>query len=144
MRDSRCERGNAVKLPHDAISKGRRTGNARLVSRISCLVFPLLLAGCRSTPPPKPLDQLTPQEAQGHEIFQARCARCHYDREHGSLHGPSLLGLYKRTYLPSGAPANDDRVGAVIVNGRNMMPPTQGLDQGSPDFNALIAYLHTL
>ncbi|SEG24330.1 Cytochrome C oxidase, cbb3-type, subunit III [Bryocella elongata] len=108
------------------------------------LLLPLLLAGCKSTPPPKPLDQLTAEETRGHEVFQARCSQCHYDRETGDLHGPSLLSLYKKPYLPSGAPANDDRVSAVIENGRNMMPPTHGLEPGSADFSAVIAYLHTL
>jgi mono/diheme cytochrome c family protein len=121
-----------------------RARSSRTASRISFLLVPLLLAGCRSTPPPKPLDQLTADEARGHEIYMARCSRCHYDRETGDLHGPSLLGLYKKQYLPSGAPANDDRVDAVIEHGRNMMPAIDGLEPGSPDFSALIAYLHTL
>jgi len=114
------------------------------MSRFSLLLLPLLLAGCKSTPPAKPLDQLTAQEARGHEIYVARCSHCHYDRQTGDLQGPSLLGLYKKQYLPSGAPANDDRVGAVIENGRNMMPATVGLEPGSPDFSAVIAYLRTL
>jgi mono/diheme cytochrome c family protein len=108
----------------------------------SCALCGVL--GCKSTPPPKPLDQLTAEESRGHAIFEAQCSRCHYDRETGDRHGPSLLGLYKKPYLPSGAPANDDRVTAVIEHGRGMMPPMLGLEPGSPDFNTLIAYLHTL
>ncbi len=138
MLDARCERAGEG-YASAVTRRGRRLWPLAL-----CVSVVLPFAGCRSTTAPKPLDQLTADEARGHEIFQAQCARCHYDREHGDLHGPSLLGLYKRPYLPSGAPANDDRVGAVIVHGRNMMPPTAGMEPGSPDFNALIAYLHTL
>jgi len=138
MRETRCA---------DALGGHPPLGHARtlhLASRIAFLLVPLLLAGCKSTPPPKPLDQLTVDEARGHQLFTSRCASCHYDRQTGDLHGPSLLGLYKKPYLPSGAPANDDRVGAVIQNGRNMMPPTGDFERGSQDFTALIAYLHTL
>jgi mono/diheme cytochrome c family protein len=102
----------------------------------------LALAGCHSTPPPKPLDQLTAQEAHGHEVYQARCAACHYDRKPDPLHGPALLGIYKKPYLTSGAPANDDRVSATVLRGRNLMPAQPGIDP--QDLNDLLAYLHTL
>jgi mono/diheme cytochrome c family protein len=102
-----------------------------------------LLAGCRSTPPPTPLSELNPQQARGHEVFQAKCAVCHYDRQSGTLHGPSLLGLYKKPALPSGAAATDERVTATIVRGRNNMP-AMGNQLDDSDLNDLIAYLHTL
>ena len=38
---------------------------------------------------------------------------------------PDLQGLYKQQYLPSGAPANDDRVTSAILHGRGMMPLRQ-------------------
>ncbi len=102
-----------------------------------------LLTGCRSVPPPKPLDQLTAREQEGHAVYVERCSLCHYDRQTGALHGPSLLGLYKKPYLPSGAPANDDRVTATIVHGRNNMP-AQGANLTDQDLSELLAYLHTL
>lgn len=100
------------------------------------------LAGCHSTPPPKPLDQLTDQEARGHAVYQAHCAACHYDRVAQDLHGPSLLGVFKKPYLPSGAPANDERVSATILHGRNLMPAQPQTDP--QELNDLLAYLHTL
>ncbi len=102
-----------------------------------------LLAGCRSVPPPKPLEELTATERAGHAVYAERCSLCHYDRQAGALHGPSLLGLYKKPYLPSGAPANDERVGATIVHGRNNMP-AQGTNLTDEDLSQLLAYLHTL
>jgi mono/diheme cytochrome c family protein len=107
------------------------------------LVIPaVMLAGCRSIPPPTPLADLNPQQAQGHEVFEQRCAQCHYDRQDGPLHGPSLLGIYKKPYLPSGAAANDSRVTATIVNGHGLMPADP--DISSQDLDDLLAYLHTL
>ncbi len=105
---------------------------------LSCLVA----AGCHSTVPAKPLDQLTAQEQLGHESYEAHCAACHYDRKSQPLHGPTLQGVFQRPYLPSGAPANDERVSATILHGRNLMPAQAGMDQQEVD--ALLAYLHTL
>lgn len=105
-------------------------------------LYPLLLTGCHRLPPPTPLDQLNPQQAHGHAVFQAHCAQCHFDRQSGALHGPSLLGIFKKPYLPSGAPANDDRVTATIVDGRGMMPAQRNLDD--QELQDLLAYLHTL
>ena len=101
------------------------------------------LAGCRSTPPPVPIGDLNAQQAHGHAVYQARCAVCHYDRQTGALHGPSLLGVYKKQALPSGAPANDDRVTATILHGRNLMP-AMGNTMDAQDLDDLLAYLHTL
>ena len=108
---------------------------------LACLVGPV--AGCRSTPPAVPVAKLTPRERRGHQVFEARCAECHYDRQEGALHGPSLLGVFKKPYLPSGAPANDERVTAAIVHGRNMMP-AMGETLDEKDLDDLLAYLHTL
>ena len=65
------------------------------------------------------------------------------DRERGPLHGPSLLGVFKKAALPSGAPANDERVTATVTHGRNMMPALGNTLDGQ-DLDDLLAYLHTL
>ncbi len=101
------------------------------------------VTGCQSSPPPMPLDQLNAQQMRGHEVFQAQCARCHYDRRDGGLHGPSLLGIYKRPSLPSGAAATDERVTATIMLGRGMMPAMKD-KVSEQDLDDLLAYLHTL
>jgi mono/diheme cytochrome c family protein len=110
---------------------------------LTALLALALATGCKSTPPAAPLESLTPQQAHGHAVFQARCAVCHYDRRTGDLHGPSLLGMYKKPYLHSGAPANDDRVLNTILHGRNLMP-AMGNTMDQPDIDDLMAYLHTL
>lgn len=104
----------------------------------------VLADGCKaSLGPSKPVSDLTQQEAQGRRVYQQYCASCHYANTTGDLHGPSLFGIYRKTYLPSGAPANDARVTPVILQGRNMMPGfgNQLSDQQLQD---LLAYLHTL
>ena len=98
--------------------------------------------GCRSNPPAKPLDQLSQQEQMGHTVFGTRCAACHYDRISGPLHGPSMLGIFNKPYLPSGAPANDERVTATVLHGRNLMPAQPATDP--EEMANLLAYLHTL
>ena len=100
------------------------------------------MSGCHRLRPPTPLDQLNAQQSRGHVVFEAHCGQCHYDRETGPLHGPSLLGMYQKPYLPSGAPANDERVTATILHGHALMPAQPNMDP--QDVEDLLAYLHTL
>jgi mono/diheme cytochrome c family protein len=104
----------------------------------------ILLAGCRPPlPPSKPLAELTPQENSGYQVFQAHCARCHHANSTDGYHGPGLQALFKQPYLPSGAPANDERVTSAILHGRGMMPAF-GDKLDEQQLADLIAYLHTL
>ena len=121
---------------------GRAFRRVPALSILCTLSSIFCLTGCHSTPPPMPLDQLNAQQAHGHQVFQAHCAQCHYDRVTGPLHGPSLLGVFKKTYLPSGAPANDERLTATVLQGRSLMPAQPNTDP--QDLADLLAYLHTL
>jgi mono/diheme cytochrome c family protein len=104
----------------------------------------LLAIGCGpSLPPSKPLNELTPLEANGHQIFVNHCSRCHYANSDSGLRGPGLFGLFRRKYLRNGAPANDDRVTNLIEHGRGMMP-AMGNTIDDEQLQALLAYLHTL
>jgi mono/diheme cytochrome c family protein len=107
------------------------------------LIAACALAGCKSMPPPMPLEQLNAQQMHGHAVFQTHCASCHYDRKDKPLHGPSLLGVFKLQSLPSGAPANDERVTATILHGHGLMP-AMGNTMDQQDIDDLLAYLHTL
>ena len=107
----------------------------------------IALTGCKSIAPPTPISELTPQQTLGYGYFQTHCALCHNDREPGprpgaAVQGPSLLSLYKKPYLPSGAPANDDRVTATVLHGHNLMPAFPDTDP--TDLQNLLAYLHSL
>jgi mono/diheme cytochrome c family protein len=103
----------------------------------------LLLGGCKQLAPSKPLAALTPQEQAGHRVFVSHCASCHYANTEQGLNGPGLEGLFRKPYLPSGGIANDTRVTAVILRGRNMMPAL-GNTLTDQELADLLAYLHTL
>lgn len=112
----------------------------------SLLVFTatlLFLAGCTSEKKAAPPPKLTPQEERGRQLFSASCQACHESQSSTAVQGPSLKGLYQKSSLPSGAPANDDRVRDAIVMGRRDMPGYQNIftDEQISD---VIAYLHTL
>lgn len=101
----------------------------------------LIFAGCRSLPPSKPASEWTPEEAQGAQVYQEKCARCHYPTTTAGLHGPGLQAITKVKAMPSGAPPTDERLTDVILHGRGMMPGTQLTDD---QLRVLLAYLRTL
>lgn len=102
------------------------------------------LAGCDSEPRKTDAELgLNPQQALGRRVYDARCAECHYAYSTRNLRGPSLHGLFKKQFMTSGIPANDERVTDVILLGRAKMPAfQQKLTQ--QQFDDLMAYLHTL
>src|ERR1700756_2694886 len=114
-----------------------------MVRRSFLLTLACVLAGCKSGPPPVPLEQLNARQMHGHAVFQPRCGECHNDRKDKPLHGPPMLGVFKRPTLPSGAPANDERVTATILHGHGLMP-AMGNRMNQQDIDDLLAYLHTL
>jgi mono/diheme cytochrome c family protein len=106
-----------------------------------CIVLALAFAGCKSLPPSKPPSEWTAQEARGAAVFQHNCARCHYPTTTHGLNGPGLQAITKVKAMPSGMPPTDERLSAVILHGRGMMPATPLDDEQLQD---LLAYLHTL
>jgi len=54
-----------------------------------------------------------------------------------------VVGVFKKASLPSGAPANDERVEATILHGHGLMP-AMGDSTDAQDLDDLMAYLHTL
>lgn len=86
---------------------------------------------------------LNPQQATGRHIYDQRCGMCHEAYSSKPLRGPSLQGLYKKPFMPSGTPANDDRVREVIELGRSKMNGF-GRVLSPQQVDDLIAYLHTL
>ena len=115
-----------------------------VLSALLCAVALLAVSGCSVQPRKSDAELgLDPTQAFGRHIFAANCARCHEPYSKSGLHGPSLHNLYKKQFMPSGQPANDDRIGEVILRGRAKMPAFGGtLSQGQVD--ALLAYLKTL
>ncbi len=111
---------------------------------VLCLLALLAATGCgmerRKSDAELGLD---PTQAFGRRVFDANCARCHEPYSKSGLHGPSLRNLYKKQFMPSGQPANDDRITETILRGRAKMPSFGGtLSQRQID--ALLEYLKTL
>ena len=74
-------------------------------------------------------------------MYGQYCAKCHYPNNTHSLHGPGLQAITKVKAMPSGAPPTDERMTAVILRARNMMPATSLTDD---QLNDLLAYIRTL
>jgi mono/diheme cytochrome c family protein len=118
----------------------------RIAAVMFCLGVAMVIAaavGCTKLPPPTPISELNPQQTRGYNVYQERCAQCHNDRSNDPLNGQSLRGIFKKQYLASGAPANDDRVMDAVLYGRAMMPALGG-SMTPQERDDLLAYLHTL
>lgn len=102
------------------------------------------LAACSSQKPKTDAELgLTPQQAAGRRVYDRDCLACHAAYSSSGKNGPSLRGVFRKPYLPSGTPANDERMKDVILLGRPMMPAFR--DQLSEkDLQDLLAYMHTL
>ena len=101
----------------------------------------LLISGCeqKSSRLGRPL---TEHELRGKKLFVSNCRKCHQADSGLATQGPDLEGLFNKKFLPSGTPANDDRVQNMIQYGRRSMPAFgQVLDDSQ--IRDIIAYLHT-
>ncbi len=116
---------------------------AGLILVAAGLIGSTLVACSPPLPPGKPPSELTAQEDAGHMVYQQDCARCHAAHDTHALHGPSMLGVFRRPYLPSGSPAKDERVTSIVLHGRGMMPAF-GNKIDPQQLQDLLAYLHTL
>jgi mono/diheme cytochrome c family protein len=118
----------------------------RITTGLLCVGVAMMIAaavGCTKLPPPTPISELNAQQTRGYNVYQVRCVQCHNDRTNDPLNGQSLRGIFKKQYLASGAPANDDRVMDAILYGRPMMPAL-GSSMTPQERDDLLAYLHTL
>ncbi len=112
--------------------------------QVALLAAAVFLWACESPAPKNNTElKLTPAQASGQRLFQAHCAECHETYSSRDRHGPSLKGVLKKRYLPSGTPANDDRVREAIALGRSKMPAFGGT-LTTDEVDEIIAYLHTL
>lgn len=112
---------------------------------VMVLLLANLLVGCNAERRKSDAELgLNPQQITGRKIYDANCARCHEPYSSSGKQGPSLKGIFGKSYMPlSGLPANDDRAGEIIRFGRSKMP---GFGQALSDQQVadLLAYMHTL
>ncbi len=118
---------------------------AALRIRLLTLTMALLgIAGCESAPPRRNAElPLTPVQASGRDLFVRLCSECLEAYASRAKYGPSLEGVFRKRYLSSGMPANDDRVRDVITLGQGNMPGF-GRVLTPQQVDEIIAYLHTL
>jgi len=84
------------------------------------------------------------EETRGQALYHLHCAPCHETPPPDLLkQPPKLNGLFKSKTLPSGAPANDEQVRMVIIDGLRTMPAFRGRLQ-EQEVRDLIAYLHKM
>jgi mono/diheme cytochrome c family protein len=84
------------------------------------------------------------EESRGQAIYQLHCAPCHETPPPDLLkQPPKLNGLFKSKALPSGAPATDEQIRMVIIDGLRTMPAFRGRLQDQ-EVRDLIAYLHKM
>ena len=105
----------------------------------------LAAAACNSTPPVKSNAELglNPQQAHGRSIYDQHCLVCHEAYSSKETNGPSLMGLYKKKFMVSGQPVNDERVRDIINLGKPKMP-AYGNQLSAQDVDDLMAYMKTL
>ena len=114
----------------------------RLAFLVTLLVC--LLSACSNEPHKTDAELgLNAQQIRGRRVWEHRCQECHFAYISRNLRGPSLQHLFEKPYMPSGTPANDDRVRDVINLGRSKMPAF-GRVLTPEQVDDLLAYLHTL
>src|SRR5712692_11208674 len=131
-------------LIHGRIQHESTSGNRPWLGAATCALI-LLYCGCDVQRRKSDAELgLTPQQAAGRRLYDQYCDRCHEPYSSRGKKDPSMKGVFKKQYLPlSGLPANDERVGEIILYGRSKM---QGFGQvlNQQQVDDLLAYLHTL
>ena len=82
--------------------------------------------------------------ARGKEVFDKKCAVCHYADSDAKKIGPGLKGIGKRgTFTVNNSKVTDESLKTWIENGDNLMPPfKEVLDQAQ--IKDVVAYVKTL
>ena len=81
---------------------------------------------------------------KGKEVFEKKCAICHYADKEAKKIGPGLKGMYKRgTFTVNGNKITDESLNRWIENGDSQMPPMKETLEAD-QIKDVIAYVKTL
>jgi mono/diheme cytochrome c family protein len=82
--------------------------------------------------------------AHGKDLFEKKCAVCHYADNDQKKIGPGLKGLSKRrTFTVNNNKVTDETLKTWIENGDNLMPPFKDVLEPN-EIKDIIAYVKTL
>jgi mono/diheme cytochrome c family protein len=82
--------------------------------------------------------------ARGKEVFDKKCAVCHYPDSDAKKIGPGLKDISKRgTFTVNGNKVTEDSLKTWIENGDSLMPPFKEVLE-APQIKDVVAYVRTL
>jgi mono/diheme cytochrome c family protein len=82
--------------------------------------------------------------ARGKEMFEKKCAVCHYADSDAKKIGPGLKGISKRgTFTVNNNKVTDETLRTWIENGDTLMPPFKEVLE-APQIKDVISYVKTL
>lgn len=82
--------------------------------------------------------------ARGKDVFEKKCALCHYAESDQKKIGPGLKGISKRgTFTVNGNKITDESLKTWIENGDTLMPPFKDVLDAA-QIKDVIAYVKTL
>jgi len=82
--------------------------------------------------------------ARGKEVFDKKCAVCHYADSDAKKIGPGLKGIAKRgTFTVNNNKVTDESLKTWIENGDTLMPPFKDVLE-PPQIKDVVAYVKTL
>jgi mono/diheme cytochrome c family protein len=82
--------------------------------------------------------------ARGKEVFEKKCAICHFADSDGKKIGPGLKGISKRgTFSVNNNKVTDESLKTWIENGDSLMPPFKDVLEPA-QIKDVVAYVKTL